>query len=163
MKPILTTITIMMQPVGMQCTMKRKYPSMPIPAVAGVIFSGDRVLVVKRANPPSKGQWSLPGGAVKIGETCEDALRREIDEEVGLGVKIKALVEVVDKIFLDDQGRVKYHYIILEYLAEHVKGRPRACSDAMQVKWVDVAKLSLLGLGQDTIRVIDKAWKMRAK
>ncbi len=141
--------------------MKREYPTRPIPAVGAVIFSGNKVLLIKRGKHPSKGQWSLPGGAVRIGETCKQALGREVYEETCLKVDVKALVAVVERI-VRDKDRVKYHYVILDYWAEHIDGIAKACSDAQDIKWVGVKDLPILGINKQTQEVIMSAWNMRA-
>ena len=150
-----------MQAIEEECPMKREYPSRPIPAVAAVIFSGNKVLLVKRSNPPSEGQWSLPGGAIQLGETWREALEREILEEAGIGIDVKSLVAVVDRIVRDKQHRIRYHYIILDYWAEYVSGSAQASSDAMDVKWVKIPDLEALGVCQQTARVIKLAWETK--
>jgi len=151
----------MMQAIEEECPMKREYPSRPIPAVAAVIFSGTKVLLVKRANPPSEGQWSLPGGAIQLGETWREALEREILEEAGIGIEVKSLVAVVDRIVRDKQHRIRYHYIILDYWAEYASGSAQASSDAMDVRWLEIPDLEALGVSEDTVRVIKLAREMR--
>ena len=99
----------------------RLYPERPIVAVGAVIFDGERVLLIKRANEPSKGEWSLPGGAVEVGESLEAALAREVREETCLDVTVGPVVEVLDRIRRDEIDRVKYHYVIVDYLC-HPRG-----------------------------------------
>ena len=89
----------------------REYPTRPIVGDGAVVLDGDRVLLVKRGNEPLKGEWSLPGGAVEIGETLETALVREIREETGLDVDVGPMVDVLDRLRYDPDGRVKYHYV----------------------------------------------------
>ncbi len=141
--------------------MRRLYPKAPIPAVAAVIFQGDQVLLVERAKEPSKGQWTLPGGVIEVGEGHIAALKREIKEETGLGIEVKSLVEVIDKIVLDSKGQVKYHYLILDYWAEPECGMLRPASDALSTRWIDIDWVKDINLAQDTIDVICKARAMR--
>ena len=142
--------------------MKREYPSCPIPAVSAVIFSGDNVLLVRRAHAPSQGQWNLPGGVVELGEPRHEALIREVFEEVGIEIAVKGLVGVFDRIVRDYQGRVRYHYVILDYWAEHIRGTARAGSDAQEVRWVSLDELQALHVGAETVAVIERTWTMRA-
>lgn len=141
--------------------MEREYPSRPIPAVAAVVFSGPKVLLIKRSQPPSEGEWSLPGGAIKLGETWKEALEREIQEETGVRIDVKSLVAVVDRIVRDKERRIRYHYLILDYWAEHIGRAAHASSDAMDVKWVKIPDLEALGVCQQTARVIKLAWEMK--
>ena len=142
--------------------MRRQYPSRPIVAVAAVIFKGDKVLLAKRATEPSKGKWSLPGGAGELGERHLEALKREIREETGIEIQIRDLVAVIDRIVLDRQGRVKYHYVILDYWAEHVQGVAKASSDILAITWAHVKDVGSFGLSSDALAVIAKAWKMKS-
>jgi ADP-ribose pyrophosphatase YjhB (NUDIX family) len=112
----------------------RRYPDRPIVAVGAVIFDGDRVLLVRRGQEPLKGEWSLPGGAVEAGESLEAALAREVREETALDVEVGALVEVLDSIRRDADGRAEYHYIIIDYAC-----RPRPGSSTVPVRGTDAA------------------------
>jgi len=141
--------------------MRRQYPSRPIAAVAGVIFKGSKVLLAKRANEPSKGKWSLPGGTIELGESHLEALKREIREEAGIEIQIRDLVAVIDRVVLDKHGRVRYHYLILEYWAEHTQGNAKGSSDVLATKWVEVNDVASFGLGDDALSVITKAWEMK--
>ncbi len=143
--------------------MSRQYPSLPIPAVAAVILKGDKVLLAKRAGEPSKGQWSLPGGIIEVGETHVAALKREIREETGLQIEVGELVKVIDRIVLDSKGRVKYHYVILDYWAEYKGGIARAASDALSIMWVDIGSLGSCGLSPESRDVIRKAYAMKTR
>jgi ADP-ribose pyrophosphatase YjhB (NUDIX family) len=135
---------------------------MPVLAVAGVVLAGDQVLLVRRGTEPAKGIWSLPGGAVELGEELAQACGREIKEETGLEVEVGPLVEVVQRVVKDEQGRVEYHYVILDYLCTATAAPPRAGDDACDARWVELAALSQAGLTADTERVVIKAASMRA-
>ena len=135
----------------------RTYPQRPIVAVGAVVVDGDRVLLVKRANEPLKGEWSLPGGAVEIGETLEQALVREAREETALDVEVGPVVEVLDRIVRDAAGRVEYHYVILDYLCRARSGTAACGSDADDVRWVGVDELPDLHLTPRVTSVIEKA------
>lgn len=138
----------------------RRHPERPIVAVGAVILDAGRVLLVRRGQQPLKGEWSLPGGAVEIGETLDTALAREVREEACLDVVVGPVVEVLDSIRRDAAGRVEYHYIIVDYACRVRRGAPMTptCgSDAADVRWVDVAELECYGVTHAAIAVIRKA------
>ena len=135
----------------------RLYPEWSIVAVGAVIIDGERVLLIKRANEPSKGEWSLPGGAVEVGESLEAALAREVREETCLDVTVGPVVEVLDRIRRDEIDRVKYHYVIVDYLC-HPRGGTAACgSDADEVRWAALDDLASFRLTPGVVAVIEKA------
>jgi len=138
----------------------RKYPDRPIVAVGAVVLDRGRVLLVQRGQEPLKGQWSLPGGVVEIGETLEAALAREVLEETSLDVVVGPVIEVLDSIRRDSDGRPEYHYIIVDY-ACRVRGGTSAAAargtDADDVRWVAVADLERYGVAATAIAVIRKA------
>jgi len=138
----------------------REYPERPLAGVGGVILDRDRVLVVRRGREPLRGEWSLPGGLVEVGETLIEALRREIHEETGLEVHVGPIVEVLDRILPDQQGRVQFHYILVDCLCRVEGGRLEAASDVSEARWVERARLGDYGLRPDTLRVIEKAFSM---
>lgn len=115
----------------------RTYPSFPIPAVGAVVLRGDELLLVKRGSPPAIGRWSLPGGVIEVGESIEDAARRELREETGLEGDPIGVCWIVNNIVLDVGRRVKYHYIILDVLFEpsSLRGSLSPGGDALDVKW----------------------------
>jgi len=128
-------------------TFAREYPDAPRVGVGAVILDGDRVLLVKRGQPPSQGKWSIPGGLVHLGERIEDALRREVEEECGVAVRLHGLCGVIDRVrHAPSNGgeppRVHYHYVIIDYVASIASGVPRAGSDAAEVRWVPIAELA---------------------
>lgn len=141
--------------------MKRKYPERPIVAVRSVVFRGQQVLLVKRNHPPRKGLWSLPGGAVELGETLVEAIKREIKEEVSIDVEIGGLVGVYERIIPDAVKRIKYHYVLIDYWGATISGQARARSDISEVQWVFLDDLDSLGLGDEVRETILKAIKLR--
>ena len=116
--------------------MSRQYPKKPVVGVGAIILDGDRILLEKRKNSPSKGKWAVPGGLVDLGETAEQAVIREVKEETGLEVYDPRLVDVVNYISLGEKGAVMYHYVIIDYLVTSKGGKPKASSDADDLKWV---------------------------
>jgi 8-oxo-dGTP diphosphatase len=140
--------------------MKREYPKAPIAGVGVVVLKEDQVLLIRRGQEPGQGRWGLPGGAVELGETVAQAAEREVDEECGLEIEIRDVIEVIDRIIPDDDGRIRYHYILIDLLAEYHRGEPIASSDASEVRWVSEKELDQLELSQATKRVIRKGLRM---
>ena len=116
--------------------MSRQHPKKPVVGVGAVILDGDKILLEKRKNEPSKGKWSVPGGLVELGESVEQAVIREVKEETGLEVYEPRLVDVVNYVSLGEKGAVIYHYVIVDYLVTVKSGNPKAASDAEALKWV---------------------------
>ena len=121
--------------------LSRQYPNRPVVGVGAMILDEDRILLEKRKNSPGKGKWSVPGGLVDLGETVEEALIREVKEETGLEVYNPRLVDVVSYVSLDERGSVMYHYVIIDYLVTSRGGKPKASSDAEDLKWVPLDKV----------------------
>ena len=138
----------------------RKYPERPIVAVGAVILDGDRVLLIQRGQEPLKGEWSLPGGAVEVGETLEAALAREVREETSLEVTVGPVLEVLDSIRRDADGRAAYHYVIVDYACDLSGGAsniPVCGTDAADVRWVPIEELARYRVTETAIAVIRKA------
>lgn len=136
----------------------REYPERPIVGVGAIIFNNDRVLLVQRGHAPMKGEWSLPGGALEVGETLEEGVKREIQEETGLTVEPLIMVEVFDRIARDEEGRVQYHYVLVDFLCRIASGSPACASDAVDIRWTSLDNLD--GIAAFTREVILKAWKI---
>ena len=113
----------------------RRYPTQPVVGVGAIILRDGKILLEQRGNAPARGQWSIPGGVVEVGESLENALLRELDEETGLKGRDPKLLDVVDQVHLDKEGKIEYHFVIIDYLAK-ASGEPKAASDAAQLRWV---------------------------
>jgi len=140
----------------------REYPERPIVGVGAVVWRDDRVLLVRRGKPPRAGQWSIPGGGQKLGETLQEAITREVAEEAGLGLASVDLLTTVDLVERDEQGRVQWHYTLIDFTAEAAPGEPRAGDDADAVGWFALQELGELGLWAETLRIIHLAARRRA-
>jgi len=136
---------------------KRDYPERPLLGVGAVIVNDDQVLVVRRANPPLQGEWSIPGGLVDTGETTKEAVVREIREETNLTIEPVELVEVFERILRDADSRVQYHFVVTDYLCRLLSGEPRPGTDVSDMRWARVEELQVLGITPETTAVIRKA------
>jgi len=141
--------------------MKREYPDRPIVGVSAVVFDDNRVLLVRRGKEPGTGEWHLPGGAVKLGERLEDAIRREIKEETSVELTIGGLVGVFDTISRDSRNEIKYHYVLIDYWGWIASGRPRAGSDVKELKWIFLNEVETLGIGDSVKMAIVMASNIR--
>jgi 8-oxo-dGTP diphosphatase len=139
--------------------MAREFPDAPVIGVGAVVLQHGNVLLVKRGHEPRKGEWSLPGGRVELGESLIEATRREIREETGLDVDVGPLIEVFDRIHRRD-GRVQYHFVIADYLCTPRGGSLAASDDAEAVAWVNPEELKAYGVNDCAIRVIRKGLAM---
>ena len=119
----------------------RWYPQQPVATAAAVVFKEGKILAIKRGQEPSKGKWSIPGGRIELGETAFEAARREVKEECSVEVAIERVLDSVDNIIRDEDGRVKYHYVVIDLLARYVGGEIRAQSDAEECRWVTPQEL----------------------
>jgi ADP-ribose pyrophosphatase YjhB (NUDIX family) len=135
----------------------RSNPDRPIVGVGVVVWRGSQFLLVQRGKEPNKGHWSIPGGAQQLGETVFAAAAREVLEETGLAVEVVGLVDVVDSIMRDDEGRVVYHYTLVDVVAESPAGDPVAGDDAAAVGWFELADLAGMGMWSETERIIREA------
>jgi ADP-ribose pyrophosphatase YjhB (NUDIX family) len=139
----------------------RQYPDRPIVGVGAVIVdAGGRVVLIKRRYEPLAGRWSLPGGVVELGETLEAGVAREMEEETGLDVEVGPVIEVFDRITVDDDRRIRYHYVLIDYLCWPVGGDLRAGGDVDEAVLVDRADLDRYNLTGKATAVIDRALQL---
>jgi 8-oxo-dGTP diphosphatase len=136
--------------------MSREYPDNPLIGVGAVIIQENRVLLVRRGQSPLLGEWSLPGGHLECGETLREATVREAREETSLVVEIGEMLGVYERIIHDDDGRVRYHYVLIDFLCRPRSGNLQAASDAADVRWCTREELPALKLSADTLEVIHK-------
>ena len=134
----------------------RQYPERPIVGVGAVIVEDGKVLLIRRRYEPLKGHWSLPGGMVEVGETLEAALAREMLEETGLVVDVGPVIEVFDRIMRDEDRRVRYHFVLIDYLCRATAGELRAGSDVDAAVWADPRQLAEYQLTDKAAAVIER-------
>lgn len=158
---VLSETKVIISKENIERSNNRHYPELPILSAGAIIFREDSVLLVQRGHEPAKGLWSIPGGVIKVGETIYEGLTREILEETGIKVSLKELVEIVERIFRDGNGKVTYHYIILDYLAEYSEGFVKHASDADDAKFVPCDQLSSYQLTEGLENIIKKANRIR--
>jgi ADP-ribose pyrophosphatase YjhB (NUDIX family) len=137
--------------------MKREYPENPLVGVGAVIFVGKKVLLARRNKMPGQGQWSLPGGAVELGETLLDGLRRELREELCVEIEVGGLVGVFDRIICDRKDRVQYHYVLIDYWGRIASGQPRPASDISEVRLFTLEELETCGIDRELRETVLKA------
>ena len=135
-----------------------RYPKVPQVAVGAIVFKDNKVLLVRRGKPPSENMWAIPGGSVEIGETLQHAAEREILEETGITINALDPIYTFDFIDRDGNGQVRFHYIIIDLMADYVEGIPRAGDDAREARWVAPQDLELLEVSKPTIKLLRKAF-----
>jgi 8-oxo-dGTP diphosphatase len=148
--------------------MAREFPNHPVVGVGGVVINNDRALLIRRGSEPLRGQWSIPGGTLELGETLQQGVARELLEETGLQVKVLDLIEVFDRIFTDpdslDEGLrpkgPRFHFVIVDYLCEHLSGEARAGSDVTDVAYATENELADYHLTATATRVLRAAFAM---
>jgi len=141
----------------------RQYPDRPILGVGALIFRDDCILLAERGKEPLKGYWSLPGGVVEVGETLDQAIRREVREETGLDVEVVEVLEIFERIMRDAEGRPEYHYVLIDYLCLAPNGEARPASDVAQVAWVRREEVARYRITEGTPRVIQKGFDAAAR
>jgi len=151
----------------------REYPEYPLVAIGGVVISNDRVLLARRGREPMRGEWSIPGGVLEVGESLSEGVMRELHEETGLTVRVLDLIEALDRILpepgarsqlgantKEPRAKPRYHYVILDYLCEAAGGEPRAGGDITELAFVSEGELSRYALTPAVLRVVGKAFAM---
>jgi mutator protein MutT len=135
----------------------REYPSVPRVGVGAVVLDNGRVLLVRRGKPPLMGKWSLPGGMVELGETTREAIRREVAEECGLEIRVGEVAGILDRVVRDAEGRIRYHWVLVDYVAFLESGTLCAASDADEAQWVDVDDVERLDTTDGLMDMIRRA------
>ena len=141
----------------------RRYPKRPMVGVGAILLRRDRILMARRGKEPLKGWWSLPGGALEIGESLRDAVCREVREETGLQVEPLGVLEIFERIMRDPAGVPEYHYVLIDYVCRVLGGKLFPGDDVCAVEWVRRADLPSLQITEGTLAVIEKAFRERGK
>jgi len=126
-------------------------------AVGAIVRKGDMVLLVQRGQEPAKGRWVIPGGAVELGEKVQEAVKRELREECGIEIEVGPVAAVVDRIERDAAGRVRYHYVIIDFFCDYVSGDLHPASDADQARWVKAEDLPQYDLSEKSLALLRQA------
>ncbi len=134
--------------------MAREYPAQPVVGVGAVVVRDGRALIVRRAHEPRKGEWSLPGGLLDLGESLVDAARREVKEETGLDVEVGPMIETFDRVHRDSEGRIRYHFVIIDFVCWSKAEEAVAGSDAEAVAWVTADEIDRYGVNAHAKAVI---------
>jgi 8-oxo-dGTP diphosphatase len=121
--------------------MKREYPTQPIVGVGAVIIRDGKILLVKRGSEPGRNKWSIPGGIVELGEKVHETTVREVKEESNLEVEVHGLIDVVDNLESDEEGKLRYHFVILDFFVHLIGGSLKAGSDVLDVRWVSLTEV----------------------
>jgi 8-oxo-dGTP diphosphatase len=147
----------------------RIYPTFPIPAVGAVILNDDHILLVQRGQAPAKGKWTLPGGVVELGESPEEALIREVQEECQLNITVVGVIDVVNRVIRDDRNAIEYHYVIIDYLARCQAGKPlpevfpQPETDVMDARWISLQEVTQHDLTDGLLKIIRAGIAMQAQ
>ena len=140
---------------------KRLYPDRPLVGVGAVIFRGQEFLLVRRGQEPALGAWSLPGGLVEVGETLEEAVRREILEETGLTVRILGITAVLERIYRDGDHNIPYHYVLIDFACDYVSGNLAPASDITDARFVTLDRLPEFAVASFTEEAARRAFEQR--
>lgn len=145
----------------------REYPEKPVVGIGGVIIDQGRALLIRRGSEPLRGEWSIPGGTLELGETLEEGVARELLEETGVKVRVLEMIEVFDRIFLESgsldashKKTPRFHFVIVDYLCERIGGEPRAASDVTDVAFARQEELVRFHLTETATRVLNKAFAL---
>jgi 8-oxo-dGTP diphosphatase len=145
----------------------REYPERPVVGIGGVIIDRGRALLIRRGSEPLRGEWSIPGGTLELGESLEEGVARELLEETGIAVRVLEFIEVFDRIYgedgaiaAQDQKKPRFHYVIVDYLCERIGGEPRAGSDVTDVVFARENELANYHLTETATRILKKAFAM---
>lgn len=141
----------------------REYPDRPIVGAGMLVIEGGKVLLIKRGNEPNKGLWSIPGGMIRLGESPEEAAIRELKEETGFDAIIENLLGVFNVVIRDNYGKIKYHYVVIDYLGKVIGGTLRPGSDVMDAKWFNIEEVSKINTSITVNKAINLAIKIKNK
>ncbi len=136
--------------------MDREYPKHPMVGVGMVIKENNKILLVKRKRDPGKGRWSVPGGLLELGEKARDGAIREVREETGLDTEIDRLIDVEENITVDEEGKIRFHYVLVDFLGHPIGGVLAPNTDAADARWVDMNEIDALPVTNTLNRLLSK-------
>ena len=134
--------------------MSREYPAYPIPSVGVVVVRDQQALLIRRGKEPAIGRWSIPGGVIETGETIHDAAKREMREECGIEIEVGPMLQIFESITRDAEGRIRFHYIILDMLGQHLSGEVQFGGDVDDARYVGVDELDALDVLPDAAKLV---------
>jgi len=134
---------------------RREYPESPVVGVGAVVIKDEKVLLVKRGVDPNKGLWAIPGGSLKLGETLQEGAEREIMEETGIIIRAKEPVYSFDFFERDGDGRIRFHYVIVDMMADYIGGEVQGADDALEARWVSPEELKDMEVSRNTLKILD--------
>jgi 8-oxo-dGTP diphosphatase len=134
---------------------RREYPENPVVGVGAVVMKDGKILLVKRGVDPNKGLWAIPGGSLKLGETLQEGAEREIMEETGITIRAKEPVYSFDFFERDGDGRIRFHYVIVDMMADYIGGEVQGADDALEARWVSQDELKYLEVSRNTLKILD--------
>ena len=134
---------------------RREYPESPVVGVGAVVVKDGKVLLIKRGVDPNKGVWAIPGGSLKLGETLQEGAEREIMEETGITVRAKEPVYSFDFFERDGDGRVRFHYVVVDMMADYIGGEVQGADDALEARWVSPEELKDMEVSRNTLKILD--------
>lgn len=137
--------------------MQREHPKQPLVGVGALIVEKGRVVLIKRGKAPLLGEWSIPGGMLELGETLRQGAEREALEETGLAVRATELLGVFDRVVPDADGKIIYHYVLIDFFCERISGDLQAGADAADAQWFTPDEAARLPLAEDTAGVVQAA------
>jgi 8-oxo-dGTP diphosphatase len=135
---------------------QREYPERPLVGVGAIVLKDGEVLLVRRGHPPAEGTWAFPGGLVELGESAAEAVRREVEEECQIQIKPIAIAGLFEPV-VREGGRIKYHYVVIDFVAEYVSGELKAASDAWEARWVPIEEAGSYPVSDDVRRLLERA------
>ena len=138
----------------MEHKIRNIYPLVPRVGVGAIIIHEGNILLVERGVEPSRGLWAIPGGTLKLGETLQECAAREILEETGISIKVGACIYVFDYFERDESGKVRFHFVIVDFAAEYISGDPKGADDAEDARWVAPEELSKLPVAKNTLKAL---------
>jgi 8-oxo-dGTP diphosphatase len=133
---------------------RREYPDSPKVGVGAVVIKEGLVLLIRRGIPPSQGLWAIPGGSLELGETLQQGAERELLEETGIVASAGEPIYVFDFFERDGDGRVRFHFVIVDMKAEYQSGEPKGADDALEARWLSTEDIHELPVSQNTLRLL---------